>query len=143
MNTNGSGKPDNVAVLNNHQADNSHEKYRERKSAISVTEGYDNKGVETDSEDTDSDSSKVKDRVKHHTNESDGSNENQLRRRKFSWGGVLKAIKENKLAEKHRKENEIHIIDRISRYLFPTLFLIFNAFYFGLCLTQSGNHKDH
>ncbi len=61
----------------------------------------------------------------------------------FGIGAVMNARNfAKKLAERHRKRHEIHIIDKISRYLFPIVFFIFNVLYFVIVLTRSNRNHD-
>ena len=62
---------------------------------------------------------------------------------KFSIAGIVRARNlAKKLAEKHRNASEIHVIDRLSRYLFPLTFAAFNIIYFAIVLTDSRRGHD-
>lgn len=49
------------------------------------------------------------------------------------------------LFERQKKNRETHIIDRISRVLYPTVFFIFNVIYFvyGYTRRMAASHDDH
>ena len=68
-----------------------------------------------------------------------GNPEIRNRTKKMSVGvsAVVKAKQfAQQLAEKHRKGSDIHMIDKLCRYVFPLTFFIFNAIYFAIVLTQ-------
>lgn len=60
------------------------------------------------------------------------------RTKRMSVMGVSAVVKAKQiaqqLAEKHRKGSDIHMIDKLCRYVFPLTFLIFNAIYFAIVL---------
>ena len=55
----------------------------------------------------------------------------------FSFAAIVKAKQlARKLAEKHQKEGEIHMIDKLCRVLFPFSFIVFNIVYFAIVATK-------
>ena len=60
------------------------------------------------------------------------------RTKKMSVGvsAIVKAKQfAQQVAEKHRKGSDIHMIDKLCRYVFPLTFFVFNAIYFAIVLT--------
>ena len=47
-----------------------------------------------------------------------------------------------RMIETQRNNKETHIIDRISRYVFPLTFAVGNIIYFSYYLTRYHHHKD-
>ena len=55
----------------------------------------------------------------------------------FSFTAIVKAKQlARKLAEKHQREGEIHMIDKLCRILFPFSFILFNIIYFAIVATK-------
>ena len=55
----------------------------------------------------------------------------------FSIAAIVKAKQlARKLAEKHQKEGDIHMIDRLCRILFPVTFIAFNIIYFVIVTSR-------
>ena len=55
----------------------------------------------------------------------------------FSLAAIVKAKQlARKLAEKHQKEGDIHMIDKLCRILFPLTFIVFNVVYFAIVATK-------
>ena len=58
----------------------------------------------------------------------------------FSLAAIVKAKQlARKLAEKHQKEGDIHMIDKLCRILFPMTFIIFNIIYFVIVTTKENS----
>ncbi len=78
------------------------------------------------------------DDAKPDTNQTEKEGNNKNTPPPFGISAVVKAFGfGKKLAEKHHHKNEVHVIDKLSRYLFPLVFLIFNALYFAIVLTHT------
>lgn len=61
----------------------------------------------------------------------------QPKRFPFSIAAVVKAKQlARRLAEKHQKEGDIHMIDKLCRILFPITFIVFNILYFSTVTTK-------
>ena len=55
----------------------------------------------------------------------------------FSLAAIVRAKQfARKLAEKHQKEGDIHMIDKLCRILFPLTFILFNVIYFAIVATK-------
>eukprot|EP00795_Rhopilema_esculentum_P000780 gene780-10509_t len=60
------------------------------------------------------------------------------RRLSVSIAAIVKARQLAKaLAEKHKKDNENHMIDKMCRWVFPFSFVLFNGIYFAVVLTSN------
>lgn len=74
----------------------------------------------------------------------EGLDESEPRKGKEGTGGLnfsLSAFAKakqlaRKLAEKHQKEGDIHMIDKLCRILFPITFIVFNIIYFVIVMTS-------